>query len=236
MTKNVKRLHAGLDTVLRRQVGVEQMMLVKGIPGTGKSEALLHWKLQHGSEERQVPYVRADKLSTARSILDDIVTELGELPAFKARDVMSQITARLSEAPRPIIVDEVDYLIQRGQIEILRDVHDKARVPVILVGMDNVDKKLMRFPPLYDRITSIVPFQPLDRDDIREMADAVCDVAVDDSAVGYIHERSDGKLRRITILLYKAERIARANDLKSICAAHLANGKGGKGGGNGGGK
>lgn len=235
ITKNVKRLHVGIDTVLKRRQGVEQMMLVLGVPGTGKTEAIIQWKLQYGSEERQVPYVRADRLSTARSILDDIVTELGELPSFKARDVMAQIVKRLQEAPRPIVVDEVDYLCKGGAVEILRDIHDKAKVPVLMVGMANVDKRLMRFPPLYDRITSIVPFQPLDKDDIRDMAEQICEVELDESAVGMVHDRSEGKLRKIGMHFYKAERIARVNGLKRVTADHLQQlVKPENGGGNGG--
>jgi Cdc6-like AAA superfamily ATPase len=220
-TKNVKRFQAGVDTLVRRHETIPGMMLVFGEPGTGKTRTVLWWKIQNGAEERQIPYVRANRLSSARSILDEIASELGEIPSHKTADVMAQIKKRLIESPRPIIIDEVDYLCRDGAVEILRDIHDMTKAPVIMIGMANADKKLLRFPHFYDRISSIVQFQLLDKADVAEMARQVCEAPLDESAISLIHDRSGGKLRRIGMLFYQAERIARANDLKKVTAEHI---------------
>lgn len=216
MIKNVKRCLKALD-----QPGP---ILVFGVEGTGKTRMMVQYKLQFGTEDRQIPYVRATRVTTTKSLLEEIVSELGEAPAWKTSDILAQIVRILCERPRPIIVDEIDFLFRDSMIEVLRDIYDLSNAPVILCGMAQAEKKLMRLPHFYDRLVSIVQFHLLDKEDVRELADQVCEVKLDDSAIGLIQEKSNGKLRRISALFYRAERIARASGLKEVTAVHLGKG------------
>ena len=68
-----------------------------------------------------------------------------------------------------LIVDEVDYLINDSKaIETIRDIHDKTGIPVLLVGMGSVDKKLSRYKHLFDRIIEIYKHQFQDLNDVPE--------------------------------------------------------------------
>ena len=64
-------------------------------------------------------------------------------------------------------------------------------------------------------------FKPLSEPDIRRFADQICEVPLNDSAVMQIHSDTGGRLGDIIPELYKAERIARANDYDTIDAKHL---------------
>jgi len=215
---------AGVDNLLKRQETIPGMMLVFGEPGTGKTRTALWWKLRNGNEERRIPYVRATRIMSPRALLEQIVYELGETPAWKTSDILTQVKEHLLANPRPLIVDEVDYLCRDGVVEVLRDIHDLTDVPVIMIGMAEADKKLMRFRHLYDRISVIVPFQLLDADDIRQLAKELCEVEFDDTAISWIREHSGGKLRKVATLFYKAERLARGSKLEVVTAEHLLKG------------
>ena len=53
-----------------------------------------------------------------------------------------------------LIVDEIDYLIMESKaVEILRDIHDKINIPVVLVRMTSANSRLKRFSHLYDRLS-----------------------------------------------------------------------------------
>lgn len=62
------------------------------------------------------------------------------------------IENHLRQHPKTIIVDEIDYLIEKHTVETLRDLHDKIDCPIVLVGMGAADKKLARYPHLTDRL------------------------------------------------------------------------------------
>ena len=214
ITKNVKKFLAGVDNLMRRQKTIPGMMLVFGEPGTGKTRTALWWKIQNGNGENRIPYVRATRVITPRALLEQILYELGETPMWKTSQILQQIKDHLLLNPRPIIVDEVDYLCRDGFVEVLRDIHDLTDVPIIMIGMAEADKKLMRFRHLYDRISVIVPFKLLDLEDVKSLAQQMLDIKIEDDLLKHITEQSRGKLRRIITMFYKIERIAKANKVK----------------------
>ncbi|SDO03368.1 AAA domain-containing protein [Desulfonauticus submarinus] len=216
VTKNVKKFLAGVDNLMRRQKTIPGMMLVFGEPGTGKTRTALWWKIQNGNGENRVPYVRATRVMTPRALLEQILYELGETPMWKTSQILQQIKDHLLSNPRPIVVDEVDYLCRDAFVEVLRDIHDLTDVPVIMIGMAEADKKLMRFRHLYDRISVIVPFKLLDFEDVKSLSTQMLDVVLEDDLLKYIVEKSRGKLRRIVTMFYKAERIAKASKAKRV--------------------
>ncbi len=87
------------------------------------------------------------------------------------------------------------------------------------------DKKLARYRHLYDRFSEIVKFQELADVDVKTIADEMCEVKIKEDAVKYIHSQSN-RFRKIIVWLYRAEHIAKANNLKEISAEHLIGRKG----------
>lgn len=214
--KNVSRFLGGLEAIETPINGRIGMGLFFGPPGTGKTETA-----QHFADQRDLPYVRATDITSRRSLLSAIVGELGAAPMFRSDDLFRQAIDHLLEQPVPLIIDEIDYLVRGGMVEVLRDLNDMTNVPIILIGMQHADKKLRRFAHFFDRITAVVKFELLDIDDVRQMASQLCDVAIDDSGCQFIHQHSQGKLRRITMWFARAEKIARVNKLETVGMQHL---------------
>ena len=75
-------------------------------------------------------------------LLSEIAEELGEEPFWHIQETFNLIEKKLKENPKPIIIDEVDYLLERNTIETLRDLYDTTSCPLVLVGMGNIDKIL----------------------------------------------------------------------------------------------
>ena len=222
-TKNVRRFVAGIEVVrtpIRGRIG---MMLAFGPPGTGKTETGMWYAAQN-----EVPYIRAKDITSRRSLLSNIVAELGEAPAFRSDALFDQAVEQLFDRPRPLLVDEVDYLMRGGMVEILRDLNDITNIPIVLMGMEHADKKLKRFRHLYDRISAVVKFTLFDEQEIANLADQICETALTKDAVAFIHGQSKGKLRLITTWMSRAEQIAKLNDLDSISRADLQQYRGAK--------
>jgi len=216
MTKNVQRFIHGVEVVKTPIKGRIGNGLFFGPPGTGKTDVGQWYASQH-----DVPYIRAKDISSRRSLLANIVAELGEAPEFRTDLLFGQIVDQLIERPRPIIIDEVDYLIKGGAVEVLRDINDMTNTPIIMMGMENVDKKLKRFRHLFDRFTAIVKFELFDKEEISALAESICSAKLSNCAVDYISTSGKGKLRLTTTWFSRAEQLASRNKLDVVTGDHL---------------
>ena len=216
--KNVKRFQSAVDRIHHAKLkGVERMALIFGAPGLGKSECALQFAATNGSV-----YIRMKKLMTARWFLRELIDCLGSSPAWRTEDLFNQVIDLLKRTKRTLILDEVDYFTSDSKVtETLRDIADVTGTPMVFIGMQQADKRLMRYPHLYDRFVEVVKFQPLDREDVELMTKELSDVAFDEDAIDKIVTQSEGKIRRIMALIHRGEYIASRNKLKSISARDL---------------
>ena len=217
-TKNVKRFRSAVGRIHHDKLkGVERMALVFGAPGLGKSECALQFAATNGSL-----YIRMKKLMTARWFLREVIDCLGSSPRWRTEELFNQVTELLKQQKRMLILDEVDYFTSDSKItETLRDLADITGTPFLFIGMSQADKRLMRYPHLYDRFVEVVKFQPLDREDVELMTKGLSDLAFDGDAIDKIVTESEGKIRRILALIHRAEYIAGKNRLKSVSAGDL---------------
>lgn len=213
-TANVNNFTAAMSRLQSRPPELPGMALVFGEPGLGKTRTCLWWQAANDGV-----FVRTKKLMSGRWLLEEIVAELGEAPANKVSALFRQAVDQLLERPRPLFVDEVDYLDGKV-IETLRDLHDVTGTPVIFIGMDHADKKLARYKHLFDRFSEIIKFGPLSQPDVKTIAQQLADVEIDDDAIAYIHAQGN-RFRRVVVQLYRCEAIARTNSLKRITAADM---------------
>lgn len=215
-TSNVNSFVSAMTRLIKREEGIPGMALVYGEPGLGKTRTCLWWCAANDGV-----FIRTKKLMTGRWLLEEVVAELGEAPMRKTSDLFRQATDQLMERPRTLFVDEADYLAHDARIiETLRDIHDVTGASVVLVGMDQADKKLARFKHLYDRFSEIVRFHTLNEQDVKSIAEQMCDVRLSEDAVSYIHNQAN-RFRRVVVWMYKAEALAKANSLKEVTAQHL---------------
>jgi len=214
----IERATSLVTSLIERDKGIPGLALIFGPPGLGKSRFGIWLADRIGAI-----FVRALATATLRSFLQDLVFELGVQPMFRASDLYRQARQALSENPRLVIVDEIDRLAASWQaIEMLRDLSDETGIPILMIGMEESERKLVRYRHLFYRMKShIMRFTPLSEADVRGFVDQVCEVQLEDSAIAEIHKITGGRIGDIIAELYKAERIARANDLKTIEGSHL---------------
>ena len=138
-TKNVKRFVALMDELQKLPPNIPKLALVYGDHGLGKSQTIQWW-----ADKNDSVYVRATQGMTSRWLLSEIAEELGEEPYWHTQETFELIENYLRQNPKIIIVDEIDYLIEKHTVETLRDLHDRTACPIVLVGMGAADKKLAR--------------------------------------------------------------------------------------------
>ncbi len=215
--KNIARLTTASRALLTRVPGAPGMGVVHGHAGYGKSTAVT-WL------SNQVPsiYVRARALWTPSAMLGAMLKELRIQPGGSNAAQVDRIVEALARSGQCLFVDEVDYLVKHTKmIETLRDLHDLATMPVVLIGEDTLLQKLSHLPRLSGRIAQDVPFQPLDLEDTALLAKQLCDIEVREDLVARIHAKTAGNCRLTTVALGKVEQQGLAKGLRSVGSADI---------------
>lgn len=211
-TNNVKRFITMMNNLQNRAEGVPGMGLVYGEPGLGKTQAIKWWAFKNDAI-----LIRCNQMMSARWLLKEILDYMSEIKPYSISDSFDEVIRNLILTPRILIVDEVDYLTmdKNKSIEILRDIHDKANIPVVLVGMTNAHSRLKKFSHLYDRLSEIVKFERFSKADIKTIVKELSEIELTDCAIKYIYSNLN-RFRQIVKVINKAETIAKANGLSSI--------------------
>ena len=214
-TKNVKKFVALMEEVKQLPVNIPKIVLVFGDYGLGKSETIKWWTFKN-----DCIYVRANQGMTSKWLLSEIAEELGEEAFWHIQDTFNLVEQKLKQNPKPLIIDEVDYLVTNNVIEILRDLHDRTGCPMILVGMVNIDKKLSRYPHLKDRIYKAFKFEPYNKQDIKQILSELSEIPITNDGLEYLATRHN-QLRQIVKLINKIEKLAKTNELKELNEKNL---------------
>ena len=214
-TKNVKKFVALMEEVKQLPANIPKIVLVFGEYGLGKSETIKWWTFKN-----DCIYVRANQGMTSRWLLSEIAEELGEEAFWHIQDTFNLVEQKLKQNPKPLIIDEVDYLVTNNVIEILRDLHDRTGCPMILVGMVNIDKKLSRYPHLKDRIYKAFKFEPFGKQDIKQILSELSEIPITNDGLEYLATRHN-QLRQMVKLINRTEKLAKTNGLTELNEKNL---------------
>jgi DNA transposition AAA+ family ATPase len=153
-------------------------------------------------------------------MFEALCRELSVVPRGSCARMMSDIIEKLSRDPRPVFIDEADYLVDSKRMtESLRDLHDMTGVPIVLIGMGGFEQKIAHRKQLTGRILTHVRFEPVDAADARILADQLCDVKVRDDLLDRVHRASKGSVRLTVVSLARIEQRAKAMNLADIGSA-----------------
>jgi DNA transposition AAA+ family ATPase len=225
--------------------------LCYGPPGVGKTLSARHYshwdaaeeylsRLQHRAPDRlmfrtppagldsvRTVFWTAPVLVTARQISGDLAgwchavdTAIRQLPTAGWRP------QRRGGFPHVelIVVDEADRLKTTG-LEQVRDLYDRHRVGVVLIGMPGLERRLTRYPQLYSRVGFAHEYGPLARQELLDVLSQhwpdlglrLPAGALDDpDAVAAVARITGGNFRLIQRLFVQINRIAAINNLTAV--------------------
>jgi DNA transposition AAA+ family ATPase len=219
MTKNVRRFLAAVRELNDRPMGVEGMAILWGEPGEGKSTTVAF-----ACNTLDGIFLRANTCWTPTSMLAALMVELGQPTGNRRSPMVEAAVKRLSDQPRPIFIDEADYLFrQADMLDVMRDIYDVTGSPVVLIGMEDFARKVQAKGKFARRITQWVEFSGIDHDDARTLADALCDVKVADDLLEHVHTAARKNIGRMVTGLARIEQFGRLNALDTVTKKAWAN-------------
>lgn len=218
--KNITKLSKAGDALTHRGKGQPGMGIVWGQTGFGKTTAAAWFRNRVDGI-----YLRAMAVWTPLAMLGALMRELGEPAAYQCAPMMDTAIARLSQTPRPLMIDEADYIIaNKKMVETLRDLHDLATAPVVLIGMGGIEKAIKKRQQLTGRIQQWIEFKPADLEDTCILAERLCEVAVGSEVLERLLTQANGNIRSIVIGLANIEERSRIMGIDSFQMKHWAKG------------
>lgn len=189
---------------------LSELHLIVGEAGLGKTCAIAEYsKTQKGS----AVLLEADPTFNPKVLLNALASELGlEFAGRTNNDIMQALIKQLHGTGKVIIVDEAEHLGYRP-LEILRRIHDKAQIGLVLVGLPRLRANLRgsrgEYKQLYSRVgLALDLFDRLPENDIFMMSEAVLN---DSSLNKVLNEASRGNARRLSKILKGVLRLSEIN-------------------------
>lgn len=202
---NVELLSVAVLEAVDRSDGLPGVVVMYGHSGVGKSKAAAHCAVSH-----KAYYVECRDTWTRKAFLLAVLADMGLEPARTLSDMVAQIATEMAASKRPLIVDDVQYLLDRSVANVLTDIHNASNGgTLILIGEEKVPVSLKRLERLHNRVFKWVPAQPASLDDLRTLAeDCYPDVQFEDALLMDILRATRGCLRRAVVNLSQVYRHA----------------------------
>jgi len=211
--QNVRAMLALVRKLQGRKPHLPNMGVMHGPSGYGKTYAAIY-----AQNKTNAIRVEVGDSWTRRTLMKAIVTELGQVPRGTVADMSERAVELLgAEIHRPLIIDEADKLVDKGMIELVREVAECSQAPVILVGEEALPSKLVKFERVHNRVLDWAPAEPCNLDDTRKLAVLyVPHLQFADGLLEQVCERSEGRARRIVTNLDHISEWARHHGAKTV--------------------
>ena len=202
--KNVMLCSMLLEQAINRPAHLPGMVAFYGPSGWGKS-----FSAAYAANKFRAVYVECKSVWTKVPFFKAILKELGIKPGKTISDMLEQICEQLALSGLPLIIDEVDHAIKKGYIEVIRDIYEGSNAPILLIGEEELDRKLREYERFHNRILAWQPAQPADIEDTKHLAKLYCkDVTIADDLLRKIQKDSMGVARRICVNLNMVQQAA----------------------------
>lgn len=195
--------------------------VVTGEAGLGKTEAVK----EYANNNEGVVLIEADLGYTARNLFQEIHRRIGLDGAGGIRKLFSDIVEKLSDTGWLIIIDEAEHLPYKA-LELIRRVHDKAGVGIVMVGMPrliaNLRGKQGEYKQLYSRVGVYRQLEALTLADVQKLVTQVYP-NTDEMLCKCFLEQSQGNARLLTKILARVVRLESLNPDEGLTATLIRN-------------
>lgn len=201
---NVSLCLQALDTAIDRPDHLPGITCFYGPSGYGKS-----FSAAFAANKRRAYHIECRSSWTKKALLEAILKEMGIFGGKTIYQMTDDVAEQLIKSRRPLIVDEVDHIVDKSAIEIIRDIYEGSGAPILLIGEEKLPAKLKRWERFHGRVLDWCPAQPAGIKDAKHLAKLYSpDVEIDEDLLIRITEIAKGSVRRICVNLERIRTLA----------------------------
>ncbi|EIA0066543.1 AAA family ATPase [Salmonella enterica] len=174
-----------------------EICVLYGAAGLGKTMILK----EYARRDDTVIFIEADPGFTARTLLEELCGRLRLSKNGNIHTLIEGCVEKLKGSGRLLVIDEAELLPYRA-LEVIRRLHDKAGIGVVLAGMPrlitNLKGKRGEYAQLYSRVALALDLgNALARQDFDQIAVDLMPEAEDRKISDALYEQSKGNARRL---------------------------------------
>ncbi|WPN56660.1 AAA family ATPase [Pseudomonas sp. P9_31] len=216
---NVGLLSAAIERTHSRPMGLPGLVVMYGASGLGKSVGAAFAANLH-----RAYYVECRDTWSKKAFLQAILREMSIAPGQTLSIMVDQVAEQLSRSGRPLLIDDVQYLLEKAVANVLTDIYNASQGTIVLIGEERVPSSLAKLERLHNRVLEWVPAQPATLDDLRSLAKASYpSLKIADDLLEDLRHKVRGCLRRVAVNLYKVYGETQAMAMDSIDLAGWGN-------------
>jgi len=209
-TSNFQKTEGFVHELLGPPQGAD-IIAITGLTGFGKTTAC--HRIYVTNKQTILVYYREGMSFT--ELLREITYLLcGKRPRF-SQSCFEVIREEMANRRRLIMVDEIDRADLKC-FNILRNIHDILKIPILLIGENALTTKLEREPRLISRLRGIVRFEPVSQADIVVFYKKAAGLTVNPEHATKLLINSNGSFRNVSTDAVKIERMMKASGIESI--------------------
>lgn len=209
---NVGLLGGAIQRAQARPAGIPGVVVMPGPSGYGKSVAASCAANQH-----RAYYVECRDTWSKKAFLLAVLKDMSIMPGRTLSEMLDQIAEQLSRSMRPLIVDDVQYMLDKAIANVLTDISNASQGTIVLIGEDRVPNSLAKLERLHNRVLEWVPAQPATLVDLRKWADVnYPQLNVADDLLEDIVRATHGCLRRAVVNLHRVQSEAEINLMERV--------------------
>lgn len=187
---------SGLE-VIRMAHLENDINVIYGAAGLGKTMMLKEYARRY----RDAILIEADPGYTALVLLQELCDRLGLSKRGTIHELSESCITALSGTGRAVLIDEAENLPYRA-LEVIRRIHDKAGVGIVLAGMPrlilNLKGKRGEYAQLYSRVGFALDLQEkLPQVDLQLILTNMVEEANNDNVFSAFYKASKGNARRL---------------------------------------
>lgn len=212
--KNVALCTRALERAMQRPLHLPGLVAFYGPSGWGKSVSAAY-----AANKYRAYYVQCASTWTRKYLLLAMLSEMGVAPARTIPEIAEQVAEQLVLSNRPLIIDEMDHLVDRNAVELVRDIYEASNAPILLIGEEHLESRLRRWERFHNRMLDWIPAQPVDLDDVRQLARLYSpEIMIADALLDRMQRVNRGAIRRICINIERVRQFALAEGLEAVDA------------------
>ncbi len=186
------------------------LAMVTGAAGRGKSEAAKHYAVN--SSAIFIPPIEPP---TRAVMFRQIAFELASVRPTRSDQSLNIIGDAMAKNRRLVIVDEAD-LLPKHVLEALRHLNENYAFPILLIGEDELKRKLGSETRLRDRVRRRMEFDPVNQVDVAFFFKKSIGVQLSKDVSAVIQRYSEGTWRKVLKFAVAAEGVMAASGLTDI--------------------
>lgn len=212
--RNVTAFLKLANTLVHRNPNLPGLGVFYGYSGLGKTVAANYVR-----NALQAHLVEVREHWGRKAFVEGLLNALHvQNPRGTISNMMNQVARILGDDPtRLLIIDEADKLVDKNMIELVRDIHEQAQVPIILAGEELLPQKLEGYERTHNRVLEWVMAELCDLADAQQLASLFCQNAtVHDDLLEEIIAKGKGRARRVVTSINSVADQVRNDGLSEI--------------------